>query len=169
MLVRRVLIIKKINSKIPLFYQIRNLIPNEKKILLYNSLILPNIIYGIEIYGKSNCIWMKTLQKAQNRILKILLNLNIRTSTNGIHKTNNVLKITDMNKLRTILIGHRAIHFPNVTNAAHSELKRNIISERNMRYNINFRVTTESYSTQNKILENTAILWNQIPEEILKY
>ena len=159
-------IIKKINSKIPLFYQLRNLIPNEKKILIFYSLILPNIIYGIEIYAKNKCVWINTLQKAQNRLLKILFNLNKRTNTGELHKNNNVLKLSELCKLRTLLIGHKVIYYPNEKNVAHNEIQRNLINGRNMRNNINLRISAASYSAQNKVSENASILWNDIPREI---
>ena len=99
-------IISKINNKIPLFYQLKDFLPKTKRIVLYNSLILPNILYGIELYA-----WLNILQKAQNRILKILFNLNKLANTNTLHRRNNVLKISDLAELRTLLISHRVVHY----------------------------------------------------------
>ena len=41
---------------------------------VYNSLSLPNMLYGAELYCKKDNLCIKQLQKTQNRILKILLN-----------------------------------------------------------------------------------------------
>jgi len=66
-------IIKKLNKQIPLYYQLRDFIPATKKITIYKALSLPNILYGIEIYGRKETLWIKQLQKTKNRLLKILL------------------------------------------------------------------------------------------------
>jgi len=78
-------IINKLNSRIPLYYQLRNVLPKDKRILMYKSLSMSNIIYGIELYGKSETQWIKLLQKTQNRLLKILFNINKRFSINSLH------------------------------------------------------------------------------------
>lgn len=156
-------IIKKINSKIPLMYQLRDILPNDKRITIYNSLIMSHIIYGIELYAKNKSKWLDILQKAQNRILKILLKLNRRTSVSLMHKQNNILKIKDLYKLRSLLIGHKVIHFPNETNIAHVDIKRN---ERSMRNNLSLQISAESYSKNCKISERASTIWNEIPNGI---
>ena len=161
-------IIKAINSKIPLLYQLRNIIPNSKKIVIFNSLIMPTIIYGIEIYAKNSNSWTKLLQKNQNRLLKIFLHMETRMNTNFLHRSNKVLKIADLNKLRTILIAHKVIFYPEEKNISHSE----IALAQNDNYNVqlrnrnNLRVTANSYRKHNKIIENAAIAWNDIPNTL---
>ena len=64
---------------------LRDIIPNSKRNLVFNSLILSRLIYGAEIYAKNNNKWLVVLQKAQNRILKILFKFKKRqTLTNYI-------------------------------------------------------------------------------------
>lgn len=155
-------IIKKINSKIPLFYQLREIISRDKRIQIFNALVLPNVIYGIELYAKKNSVWLQTLQKAQNRILKILLNLNRLTNTNYLHKEKKILKVTDMHKLRTILIGHKVIHHPSNCNTAQEKIKRNERNGRTLRNNNNLVITTNTFSVQNTVGENVAKLWNSL-------
>lgn len=159
-------IISSINSKIPLFYQVRENIPQKKKIMIFNSTVLPNILYGIEIYAKRSNSWLPMLQKAQNRLLKILLKLNRLTNTNKIHNENSVLKVTDLCKIRSLLIGHKVVHFPEKCNAAHQNIKRNDQNNRVLRNNTNnLVITTNSYLQQNTVGENVAKLWNELNYE----
>ena len=63
--------------------------------IIYNAFSGFIIRYGIELYSKIETKWTKQLQKTQNRLLKILLNLNKLTITNTLHKDNDILKIKD--------------------------------------------------------------------------
>jgi hypothetical protein len=137
------------------------MLPISKRIIIFDSLILSNILYGIEIYAKCGTTKINMLQKAQNRLLKILYNQKKLTRTNIIHKEYDVLKISDQYKLRTLLISHKVVHFPNERNIAHNEIIR-INHGRNLRNNLNLIATTESYSRKNKISENVSILWNSL-------
>ena len=108
----------------------------------------------------------KVLQKAQNSILKMLFNLNKRTNTSELHKNNSVLNILELCKVRTLLIGHEVIYFPSELNVAHDEIQRNVVIGRDMRNDLNLRVTADSYSVHKKVSENICVLWNEIPREI---
>ena len=155
-------LINKINSRIPLYYQIRNLLPKEKKVIIYNSLTLSNIIYGIELYGKRETSLIKCLQKTQNRMLKILFLKNIRTSTNELHKNLDILKLKDLAEIRTLLIAHKVIYDKDKTNISHSDM---ILSNRtrNLRSTNIFETTAQFFEYSNKITDKAAIVWNNLP------
>ena len=160
-------IIKKLNSKIPLYYQLRTILPYNKRIIVFNALSLSNILYGIELYAKRNNYKIQCLQKTQNRLLKILFNKRIRTGTNNLHKSLNILKVIDLAKLRSLLIGHKVIYENHKTNSSHvgmTLLNRTRVLRRND--NVNFTITAQHYDNQNKITENASIIWNDIPNEL---
>jgi len=119
---------------------------------------MSNTLYGIELYAKNSNIWTKQLQKAQNRLLKILLSKSRIYSTNKLHKDLNILKVNDLAKLRTLLICHRTIHHKNKTNKIHKDLTLSEYTGRNMRNNLNFKTETKFYLTKNKVIEKAAIL-----------
>lgn len=156
------LIINKINSRIPLYYQIRDILSDNKKILIYKSLSMSVINYGIELYAKRDSVWVKLLQKCQNRILKILFNKTRLTRTNIIHQDNKVLKITDLAKLRSLLISHRVIYNSQSLNITYASMRINTNTVRPLRNTTNLVITTNSYSYKNKITENAAINWNSL-------
>ena len=159
-------IIKKINSKLPLFFHLRNLIPESKKILIFNSLVLPNILYAVEIYAKNSSKWLSILQKCQNRIIKILFNKNRLTSTNQIHNDYKILKIADLAKQRALLISHKVIHSRNETNICHSAMQVNYYNGRNLRRNNNLIIAADFYLSKNKITEFSSIEWNKLPHDL---
>lgn len=157
------LIINKLNSQIPLYNVLKQYIPKKSLSLIYNSLSLSIINYGIELYGKNTNKWVNQLQKTQNRMLKLLYSKPKLYSTNLLHKENKILKIEDRSKLRQALIIHRFIHKTNTTNYTHRNLiLNNNLHNRDLRNYLNIQVTAESHRRQNKIIENASIIWNSL-------
>ena len=156
---------KKLNSCIPLYYTIRDIIPYNKRIMIYNSMSASLINYGIELYAKNKNKWTYLLQKAQNRSLKILLKLRKLTSTNRIHKSNELLKIDDLAKLRLALISHKVIHHPHETNIATHSMKP-ISMHHSLRNDKNLSVEAHFLNKNNKIIEQATIVWNSLPRNI---
>lgn len=155
-------LINKLNSHIPLYYQIRNTLSNKQKIMIYKALALSKLIYGIELYSKVSKQWLKQLQKTQNRLLKILLKEPILLSTNLLHKKYDILKIEDLANLRKLLIGHRVMHSANF-NVAYENMKPIRMNQaRNLRNNLNFIVDLNYYAHKNKVIENACVLWNDL-------
>ena len=52
------------------------------------------------------------------------------------------------------------------TNVAYLNLEKSNSSNRNLRNNLNFKITAQSYLTKNKIIENAAIMWNKLENNI---
>jgi len=72
---------KKINQRIGLISRVRNLLPFQARVTLYNTLILPLFDYGDLVWGdKNNLTIMSALQVLQNNAAKVLLRLPIRSS-----------------------------------------------------------------------------------------
>ena len=63
---------------------------------LYFSLIYSRINYGIEVYGSCMDEHLSKLQVMPNKLLKLLLKLDYRTSTSLIHYNVALLKIADI-------------------------------------------------------------------------
>lgn len=158
-------LINKLNTCIPLYYHIRDILPKSQKITIYNALTLSNIRYGIELYAAKNTNWTKSLQKTQNRLLKILLKQNYRASTNILHNNNKILKINDIAKLRTLLIGHKVIHQNNFANNAYTGLERRN-NRHNTRNSNDFTISASHFLNRTKIIENAAVTWNALPNYI---
>ena len=63
---------KKINQRIGLIRRIRNLLPFQARVTLYNTLILPLFDYGELVCGdKNNLTIMSELQVLQNNAAKV--------------------------------------------------------------------------------------------------
>ena len=62
---------------------------------LYYGFIYLKIAYGLEVYGYTSISNVSKIQTMQNKLLKLILKLDIRTRTNTVHKMLNILKIED--------------------------------------------------------------------------
>ena len=158
--------INKLNKMIPLFYSIKKILPKNKLILVYKSLAMSVINYAIELYGRKNNVWLKQMQKTQNRLLKILTSSAKLTSTNKLHKELNILKISDHAQVRLCLLIHK-IMYANGGELPYS-MKNAIttgedIHKRNTRSKYNIYLTNNSFKMKNKIIDEAAIVWNKLP------
>ena len=75
-----------------------------KKIIrqLYFSYIHSRIKYGIEVYGSCAAKFLTRLQTIQNGLLKVILRLDRRHSTNKLHRTLRILQVKDIYKVQII-------------------------------------------------------------------
>ena len=158
--------INKINKLIPFCFAIRKILPEGKRLLVYNALIQSKINYAVEIYGRKNNLWLSQLQISQNRILKILFYKNKLFSTNVLHKEIKILKVTDLSKVRLCLIIHRKLYTPNLQPKIFNDDPIHF-NQTNRRLrnatNYNIFVTTETYNYINKVTDSAVIVWNDTP------
>ena len=70
-----------------LFNHIKSFVTKRIARQLYFACIYSRIKYGIEIFGSCSKQVLSKIQVMQNKLLKILLNLNRRTHTTELHKT----------------------------------------------------------------------------------
>ena len=75
-----------------------------KKIIrqLYFSYIHSRIKYGIEVYGSCAANFLARLQTVQNGLLKVILRLDHRYSTNKLHRKMRLLQVKDIYKVQII-------------------------------------------------------------------
>lgn len=80
----------------PLTGVLRNItscLPHKVRYLIYNSLVKPHIDYLIEIWGTAAKTNIDPIQRAQNRLIKILFNYNFRTPTKKIYEETKIMNI----------------------------------------------------------------------------
>ena len=122
----------KINQRIGLIRRIRNLLPLQARVALYNALILPLFDYGDVIWGdKNNDTIMSELQILQNKAAKVMLGQPPRSSSTE------ALKSLDLKSLSTRRFFHRCI-------ATHKCL----IGETDFNFNFTKNQAVHSYNTR---------------------
>ena len=70
---------------------------------LYFAFIYSRISYGIEVYGNNYKHSVTQIQTIQNKLLKLILNMDRMTSTNTLHSNLRILKVSDISKVKILL------------------------------------------------------------------
>jgi hypothetical protein len=89
---------KKVSRNIGILRRLKSFTPTSTLLLLYKSLILPHLQYGILLWGHS-CEKMVKLQK---KAIRIICNLKYNAHTSAFFKKHNILKLKDLYHLNLL-------------------------------------------------------------------
>ena len=81
-----------------IFNHIKHKVNKKTARQLYNAFVFSRIKYGIETYGNCSERNVSKIQTMQNKLLKLLLQLDRLTPTSILHKNLTILKINDVYK-----------------------------------------------------------------------
>ena len=96
----------KISRALGIMSRLKRFLPRNVLRLIYNSLILPHLQYGILIWGFKN----SRLGKLQKRAVRIMFNTKYNAHTGPLFKQLNLLKLSDIFKTRQIRFYFRYIN-----------------------------------------------------------
>ena len=85
-----------------IFNHIKSFITSRIARQQYFAFIGSHISYGIEVYGHCANEYLCKLQTLQNKLLKLMLKLNQRTSTNQLHLDLSLLKVSDIHAVSVL-------------------------------------------------------------------
>ena len=81
-----------------IFKQLRHKVTTNIVRQLYHAFIYSKIKYGLEVYGNTSSRNISKLQVMQNKLLKYVMRFDIRTGTNLLHTTLDIMKVEDIHK-----------------------------------------------------------------------
>jgi hypothetical protein len=136
-------------------------------ILLYNSLVLPYLQYGISIWGAAKPTYLNTLFISQKKAIKTALSLPWRTSTNDLFSQSKIIPLENIYQLRVALFMYK------FENSLLPFCFQNYFQSNNQLHQFNTRSSTlyhiPLFSTsycQQSILFQGPKLWTKIPDYI---
>lgn len=141
---------------------VKNMLPTNQKIMIYNAIFKPHLEYGIQIWSASKSA-VSLLNTQQKRAIRYIDGKNKKKHTEHLFKRFKILKIDDMIKYNNLLLGHSIINdyaaektqncFKKVE--PHDRLRRNLL---------NFQTDGSDHSSIfNFIIPNE---WNNLPQNI---
>lgn len=107
----------KLSSLMGSLYNMAHCIPQKVRLLIYNSLVKPHLLYLIEIWGSAAKTNLQKLQVVQNRIIKILYNYDYLTPTEKVFNETKLLNISQLYTYTTCILIYKITH-----NMIHSQL-----------------------------------------------
>ena len=135
---------------------------------LYHAFMYSKIKYGLEVYGKTSLKNISKVQVMQNKLSKYIMHLDIRTRTDFLHTSLNIMKVEDVRK-------NNVLNFVNMC----------LMGKRPDIFNQYYQVTSTPYITRQE--ENLDILsyrreygarsvkvvgaklWNRLENDLEKY
>lgn len=155
----------KLTSVLGALRKISNCIPHKVRPIIYNSLVKPHLEYLIEIWGSAAATNLNPLQRAQNKIIKVLFHYPYNTPTNELYKK------TKLFNLRQLYIYYTCILIKKITTKSiRSNLKLNKkIPTHNLRnkYKIVLPTVRTNYGKKTILFEGVK-LYNDLPNHIKK-
>ena len=85
-----------------IFNHIKHKVTQQVVRQLFYGFIYSKIAYGLEVYGYTSVSNVSNIQTMQNKLLRLILKLYIRTRTNTVHNMLNILKIEDRHKTKVL-------------------------------------------------------------------
>ena len=99
-------ICSKISRAIGILNKLKNLLPLQIKINMYNSMISSHINYGILAWGSN----ISRIEKLQKKAIRIITCSSYTSHTEPLLKNLNILKAIDTHKLAKLKFYHKFIH-----------------------------------------------------------
>ena len=87
---------KLLSRNAGVIHKLKFVLPQEILFILYSTLILPYINYGVLAWGKSLKTQLDKLFLVQKRIIRIICNVNFRAHTNILFYEHRILKLEDI-------------------------------------------------------------------------
>ena len=157
----------KVSMNIGVIGKLRHFLPGYVLILLYNTMVLPYLIYCNAVWANIYPTRLKRLVQLQKKILRICTNSEYNASSKPLFKKVNLLPFHQLNKLCIALLvfKHKQNHLP--PNLA------SIIKCKSLMHNYNTRNPENYYIDECK---NTAtsfsfkykgpFIWNSLPRNL---
>ena len=150
-----------------IFFRLCKYIDSHVLKLLYFTLILPYIMYGIEVWGSTFGYIMNRVLVCQKRAVRSIFKLPYDAHTSVFFKVINSLRVGDLHKYQLALSVFKTLYMGQNRNFAIS-LTRGISNhDHNTRRNLNFILPRYRRSrSQHSILYQAIKFWNKLPQDL---
>lgn len=95
-----------VSQKIGMIGRAKPFLKNNHLLLLYNSLVLPHFLYGIQAWGVTYETKLNKLKVLQKKIVRIIDSADFLAPSSPIFKKYNILKLPDLIKLHQMSVLH---------------------------------------------------------------
>ena len=159
----------KISRMVPMIYRIRYRLTKINKIMLYNSIVKPHLQYAIRLYSKTSEQNLNSLQRIQNKILKILFYKRRNENIDLLYREYSILKIRELAKYQIMQPIFKYVKFKgNIPIKTKEKFKKcNRINNRtNLRNRYNFATNRSKLDIGKKHSYYNTALWNNLPHDL---
>jgi hypothetical protein len=136
-------------------------------IKIYNSIILPHLMYCSEIWGNTNASSLLKLKRLQNKCIRIIERLSVRSSVSNHYKLNKLLKLKDLIFYKLCMLGYQAYNASLPNSMHHYFIKKYTVHNYHTRTNHHFTLSNKNCKYSKKsVVYNIKNTFNKIPDVI---
>lgn len=157
--------VSKLSAKIGLLRKLRDIVPQDTLLLLYNSLVLPHFDYADTVYDSASKTDLDRLQKLQTRAARILTGSNYRRSRQEMFQSLRWLSLKNRRMLHKSVMMYKCLN--GLAPAYLCDLFKtpdHSYGTRNSQKLVVPRAKTAYYTKSFEI--SGATLWNELPANI---
>ena len=160
--------VTKILSKFTsIMYKLKHQINNSTLLLIYNSLVYPNLIYCLSIWGTTSKSHLNKVFLAQKKIIRLIGGLSLREHTGPVFVENKLLSFENASIYMCLLFVYKMLFFHNdltwFSFYANPSYNTRYSTLRNLR--VPYIRTSHSRQSIDYL---GPVLWNSMPVEIKK-
>ena len=157
----------KVRRTIGCMYRIRDKVDKLSLFMVYNTLVLPYLMYCCELWGNTYKIRINDLMLLQKRAIRLIENVSYRSHTSEIFKKYGILKIKDLIDLHTCLLMYKASNKQLPVNVQMKFTKNKDIHKFNTRSKNELHMQSVNSSLKYKSTNNRGVrIWNEIDHSI---
>ena len=150
------------------FYSIRDYLNIDQCRAIYYSLVYSKITYALAVYGLTSKENLLSIQRLQNKLLKVLIKKPYLYPTNDLHNDLKILKVEDLVDLEilTFVFNFKNKRLPDIFNN-HFKFRNEHqqIQTRNIENHIVTPITRTNYG-ERTVRVKGSLLWNQLPTNL---
>ena len=156
----------KVSKTVGILHKLKLTIPDYILKHLYNSLILPYLTYGIEVWHAAPKVLTEKISILQKKSIRAIHNLDYNAHTNEFFKRDNILKLEDLYKLN--LCSHLYSYTNSTENSFYSRINPHSDTHNHYTRNRNNLVLPRysKTSSQSSFIYQSIKEWGNIPVSI---
>ena len=157
----------KISKGLGALGRVRNILPQNALLMLYNTMIYPYLTYCNLVWGNASATTLQRLVVLQNRAVRLVTRSKFRSSCNPLFVRLNILKLSDIYKFQIALFMFKVKHhllplscmrYITVVNS-----QRSYITRQSAYFNM---VGCRTVMRENSISVQGPRVWNSLPKLI---
>ena len=151
-----------------IFYGIRDYLNTDQSRAIYYSLVYSKITYALAVYGLTSKENLLSIQRIQNKLLKVLTKKPYLYPTNILHNDLKILKVEDLvdQEILTFVFNFKNKKLPEIFNNYFKyRTEQQQIVTRNIENHIVTPITRTNYG-ERTVRVKGCLLWNQLPSNL---
>jgi len=156
----------KISKSLGVLYKLKYYLPHSTLKLLYQTMLHPHFVYGIEAWFGTYSNVTNKLKVSQKKAIRTINDLPFIEHTTEYFKLNNILKLDDLYKYQVLRFMFNVIHHQ-IHNFSDINVRQQDVHQHNTRNRTQLSIPQFSHSkTQFAITYVGIKLWNALEEEL---